>query len=128
MVEETLVRDWIEAGRVLTENLDQEGFHAVASFWLYESETRQWRLLLASPLVDQEGPTWAYEKIQKLLRSKPELKLLSLDDISVVSPNYDLVKLLRVAVRTGKGVSGIRFTRNRINDQFVEDAYIYRLT
>ena len=127
MVEATLVKDWIEAGRIFTESLDAAGFRAVASFWLLDEETGEWRLIIATPMVDAEGPKSAYRRVQDILREHSELSQLKLSDISVVSPNYELVKLLRLALRTGKGITGIRFSKNRINDRFIEDAYIYRL-
>ncbi|NIV68021.1 hypothetical protein GWN43_04130 [Candidatus Bathyarchaeota archaeon] len=47
--------------------------------------------------------------------------------ISVISTEHDLVKLLRAAIHTGPGISGIRFTGNVINGVFIDDAYIYRM-
>jgi hypothetical protein len=38
-----------------------------------------------------------------------------------------MLSLLRVAISTGPGISGIRFTHNTINNVLIEDAYIYRL-
>jgi hypothetical protein len=126
MVRTTLVKEWIEAGKRLTEALDKAKLEVVASLWFYDAGSDQWRLMIASPLVDQRGPLEAYRMIQKVLADLG-LEDLRLSDISAVSPDHDLIKLLRVALQTGKGISGIRFTRNRINDQFIEDAYIYRL-
>jgi hypothetical protein len=126
MVKTPLVSEWIEAGRRLTQALDAADFGVVASLWLYDPESDEWRLIIASRLVDDEGPLGAYRRVQKVLEA-PELANLSLSDISVVSPDHHLIRLLGLALKTGPEVSGIRFTRNRINDQFVEDAYIYRL-
>ena len=126
MVRATLVKDWIELGRRLTEALDRANFEVVASFWFYDQESDEWRLIIASPIVDDEGPLEAYRTIQRVL-GELDYGELSLNDISVVSPTHDLVSLLRIAFHTGNGISGIRFTRNRINDQFIEDAYIYRV-
>ena len=127
MVRTTLVKEWIEAGEKLTQALDDAKFEVVASLWFYDPDTDEWRLIIASPLVDREGPLHAYREIQKALGALQQ-KYVSLSDISAVSPNHDLIKLLRIALKTGAGISGIRFTRNRINDQFIEDSYIYRLT
>jgi hypothetical protein len=127
MVGTTLVTEWIEAGKRLTEALDRESFDVVASLWFYDAESGDWRLIIASPLVDRDGPLEAYRAVQRVLGGLG-LETLSLNDISVVSPSHNLVKLLGIALKTGKGISGIRFTRNRINDKFIEDAYIYRLT
>ena len=127
MVGTTLVNEWIEAGKRLTEALDRESFELVASLWYYDAENGDWRLIIASPLVDRQGPLEAYRVVQKVLGDL-KLENLNLNDISVVSPGHTIVKLLGIALKTGKEISGIRFTRNRINDQFIEDAYIYRLT
>ncbi len=39
----------------------------------------------------------------------------------------DLVRLLRVALKTGGGLSRIRFSKNVINGHFIDDALIYRV-
>lgn len=126
MVRTTLVKEWIEAGKKLTEALDEAKVQLVASLWFFDPDTNEWRLIIASPLVDKKGPLEAYRAIQKVLDGLQQEEL-SLSDISAVSPNHDIVKLLRLAMKTSGGISGIRFTRNRINDQFIEDSYIYRL-
>ena len=54
--------------------------------------------------------------------------IISLKDISVVDSSDQLISLLKVAVKTDKGISSIRFSRNMINGTLVEDTYIYRLT
>ncbi|NIR14929.1 MAG: hypothetical protein GWN86_13670, partial [Desulfobacterales bacterium] len=78
-------------------------------------------------LVDQEGPQKAYAAVQKVLAQLPSSFELSLRQISVISTEHDLVKLLRAAIHTGPGISGIRFTGNVINGVFIDDAYIYRM-
>ena len=127
MVKDTLVESWIQAGLLLTQSLDEAGFPVVASFWFYDTETNEWQLKIASPAVDKEGPLEAYRRIQIILRQKPQLKSLSLNDISVLSPKDELVRNLRMALRTGRTLTGIRFTRNRVGDEYIEDAYVYRV-
>ncbi len=127
----TLVDADMKAGEALLGKLDEAKFNIKAVFWLYLSEPEEWRLFFASPVFDKEGPTKAYEKVQSQLpKLKEELEQdyeLSLQNISVVSPNDNLIKLLKTAVKTGPGVSHIRFARNVINNVFIEDAYIYRV-
>ncbi len=133
MAEETLVKEpltaeMIEAGKQLTSRLDRTDFEVLSSLWLFTSETNQWRLVLASPQLDREGPKKAYTRIQAVLSQRPnEVAGLNLQNITALSPDDPLIRLLRTAIRTGRGLSGIRFSRNRINDTFIEDAYIYRL-
>ncbi len=127
----TLVDADMKAGEALLGKLDEADFNTKAAFWLYLSEPEEWRLFLALPLVDEKGPREAYKQVQSQLpKLKEELEQgyeLSLQNISLVSPNDDLIKHLKTAVKTGPGVSHIRFARNVINNVFIEDAYIYRV-
>ena len=129
VVKEVLTKEMIEAGAELTRLLDQTPLVVSASLWLYIPESNIWRLIIVSPEVETSGPRKVYQKIQpvlsQILEEKPSI---GLKDISVVENNNPLIALLRMAIRTGDGISGIRFSRNTINGQFIEDAYIYRMT
>lgn len=124
----TLVDENIDEGRRLIEGLDREGFRVDAAMWFYLTDTSEWRLFIASPIVDQEGPKKAYGFIQSVLGKLSPTSQISLKDISAISPNHNLIRLLKIAIRTGPGISGIRFTKNVINNTLIEDAYIYRTT
>jgi len=53
---------------------------------------------------------------------------LTLQDITVVSPDEPMVNLLRTAVTTPPiSISPIHFAGNSINNVFIDDAYIYRM-
>ena len=147
-------------GKLLLELLDEEkGIPITAAFWLLDSENRTWRYILASPIVDTQGPLeaykilykifqiynkeaewWPYEKVRshaewwpyKKVRSyKEEAGLgigLTLQDITLVSPDEPVVKLLRTVVKTPPiSTSPIHFAGNSINNMFIDDAYIYRM-
>jgi hypothetical protein len=122
-----LVEKDIEEARRLVEALDTADFVVRAALWYYLSDADEWRLIVASPLVDEKGPKEAYALIQEVLGKMSPPSKLSLGEISVVGPKHDLIRLLKVAIQTGPGISGIRFTRNTINNTFIEDAYIYRM-
>lgn len=123
----TLVDSDIKAGEVLLNKLDEIKFKVKAALWFYSTDSEEWRLIFASPTVDEKGPKNAYEKVQSHLQGLKKQHKLSLQNISLVSPNDKLIKLLRTAIKTGPGISGIRFTKNVINNVLIEDAYIYRL-
>lgn len=57
----------IKAGEELTRILDQMNWPVTASLWFYFAEENQWKLLLASPLVEKKGPKRAYQRIQEAL-------------------------------------------------------------
>jgi len=129
VVKEVLTKEMIEAGAELTRLLDQTPLVVSASLWLYIPESNIWRLIIVSPEVETSGPRKVYQKIQpvlsQILEEKPSI---GLKDISVVENGNPLIALLRMAIRTGDDISGIRFSKNTISGHFIEDAYIYRMT
>jgi hypothetical protein len=129
VVKEILTKEMIEAGADLTRRLDEAGLKVSASLWLYIPDSNLWRLIIASPAVRTDGPKKVYRKIQSILSRIPgDASIIRLTDISVVEDNDPLILLLRIALRTGDGISGRRFSRNTINGHFIEDTYIYRIT
>jgi hypothetical protein len=101
-------------------------FRIKAAFWWYSSESSEWQLFIATPLVDEEGPLQAYRDINAVLASHLDLDL-SLQNISVLSPKEPLVKAINKAMKIAPGQDGARFTRSALNGTFVEDAFVYRL-
>lgn len=122
-----LVEKDIKEGKRLIETLDEARFGVTAALWFYLTDSEEWRLLIASPYKEKNGPKKAYSFIQGELEKLTPSIDISLKDISVLSPNHNLIKLLKVAIHTKPGISDIRFTRNVINNILIEDAYIYRM-
>ncbi|MFA1822753.1 hypothetical protein ACDX78_21820 [Virgibacillus oceani] len=87
--------------------------------------------MIASKDYDKTGPANTYEHINEVLTQivqKHSDYGIALNNISVVSTNYKLIRLLGTAIHTEPDdVSGIRFTRNAIDNHYIEDAYIYRI-
>jgi hypothetical protein len=48
--------------------------------------------------------------------------------INVETPRDELVRGLRMVLGSAASVQGVRLGGTRVNDQFVEDAYLYRLS
>lgn len=128
LVKESLSSEMIAAGAELTRRLDAAGFVVSASLWLYTAETNTWRFVIGSPGVRIHGPKQAYRQVQSVISRIPAEQIkIALKDITVIDSNDPLLSLLRVAVKTGDGISGIRFTHNVINGTLIEDSYIYRI-
>lgn len=133
MAQETVVKDFlsnemISAGEELTRRLDKVQFEVTSSFWLYDPDSNVWRMTIANPQVEADGPARAYKKVQSVISRMPEDQpKIHLKDITVIDSKDPLISLLRKVVRTGKGISGHRFSRNAINGVWFEDAYIYRI-
>jgi hypothetical protein len=98
-----------------------------AAFWWYFSEAEEWRLVIATPLVDEVGPLSAYGLIQTKLSSISPPLTLALQNISLISPKDDRVKAFKKALKIAPDPVGIRFTRSALNGAYIEDAYVYRL-
>lgn len=126
MVKTALVDRDIKVGRKLMEKLEEKDFPFSAGFWFYFPEAEEWRLVIASRVVEKEGPKKAYAELQKVLRGDGQLDI-ELRQISVMGPREPLIRLLRRALKTSRKLTGIRFTQNTINNVLIEDAYIYRL-
>ena len=128
VVKETLSESMIKAGAVLTHTLDSLDLPVTASMWFYFPEENQWRLLLSSPYVVKEGPRRTYRLVQEALMKLPaDAPKINLQDIVVTDESHALISLMKIAVRTGESTGGVRFSKNVINGQLIEDAYIYRL-
>jgi hypothetical protein len=61
MAEETLVKEMLtdemkKAGAELTRKLDEAKWPVTASFWYFVSDDNQWKLIVASPKLESEGP------------------------------------------------------------------------
>jgi hypothetical protein len=127
LVTESLSDSMIKAGAKLIERLDLEKSQVKSAFWLYISDEKIWKLIIASPLVDSEGPRKFYKRIVAANESaEKDEDVISLNDIGVTNTSNQIVQILKIAVGTGAGISGIRFSRNTINGVFIEDCYIYR--
>ena len=116
----------VTIGRRRAIDLSPSHFRVKAAFWLYLPESREWRLVIATPLVDEQGPQATYRDVRAVLAANLALNL-SLQNISAVSPKDPLVKAFQNAMKIVPDPTGARLTRNTLNGTYVEDAYVYKL-
>lgn len=127
LVTESLSGSMMQAGARLVERLDAENSEVTSAFWLYFQDDKLWKLVIASPLVDSEGPREYYKKVVSANSAASENEeIISLNDIGVTNTANKIVQLLEAAIATDDSISGIRFSRNTISGTFIEDSYIYR--
>lgn len=129
LVGEHLTSDMIAAGVQLVSALDKLNVLVTGAFWFLMPEQHVWRLIIVSSEVTISGPKAIYRKIRTAIgKSQDASPVVTTKDVAVIDTRDPLYGLLRVAVSTGPGISGVRFSRNVINGQLIEDAYIYRVT
>jgi hypothetical protein len=129
MVITDLSEQLIDEGARIVEKLDQSAVDVSTALWVLFPDHESWKLALSLGVVRTQGPKRGYELVQKALRDlRPELKQVSLGDIAVLRPDAPLLQLLRVALKTGPGVSRVWFKGNVINGELFPDALVYRVT
>jgi hypothetical protein len=128
MAKEILVDAYKKDGEKLIKHLNvpSTGFKITTALWYYLSEAEEWRLVIASPYVKENGPLKSYklvnstlDKIDKMSRKK---LAFSSREVSVVNPDDPLINLLKNIVRKSRHVSCSNCV---INGVLVEGAYIY---
>lgn len=137
VVKEQLTADMIAAGDELTKRLRHfRDFNLICSLWLYTSESNNWKLVVSTPIAESPGPLHVYQLIQGIIGEDwpPHLDM-HLYSISVLRPNHSFVKALRSLGHfeiqelpprpTPTARVPKRITSTRIQDVFVEDAWIY---
>lgn len=131
MVKTTLVEADLVAGwrLLLALHLPKERtkvFRIKAAFWLYYAESEEWRLVIATPLVDEEGPLDTYTRLQPILFEIQPADLY-LQNIAVISPADPLAKAFRKVVHIPAKVPYVRLPRSAWGGTYVESAYLYRV-
>lgn len=124
----TLVEKDIKEGKILIRALDEAGFEVRAALWYYFEESEVWRLIIASPVYDNEGPKESYHKVLtviKKIEKQHEGFGIFLTNTTVRSPDDELIKSLK-SIPMASAMSGKRFRHSVIDRTYVDDVYIYR--
>jgi hypothetical protein len=129
MDKEKLTQGQIENGGVLLQALDSANIPVNSALWFKFPEPLNWQFVIASTLVDAEGSNSVKATVQAVLTQAPACREISSSQVTVMSPNSELIQRLRTAINTGPAsISGIRFTNNVINGLVIEDALLYRVS
>jgi len=126
MDKKVLVEKDIIDGRQLVDVLIKKGFIIKSALWLYDNESRNWELVIASPHFDKYGPKETYLYIGSVideLQPKPDFSIVN---ISAVSSENNLIKKLEQAFKVKDSKTGVRFSSNYIFGEHIDDALIYR--
>jgi hypothetical protein len=124
MYKTILVKELIEDGERLLQELDRRQFPITAAFWYDSPERLAWNLYIVSEVAHQPGPLEGLMRIQQAMAGLKDASF-SLGDILVLSPRSTAFRDLR---RTIEGVSQMSASGKRVNLEGVplQDAYIYR--
>jgi hypothetical protein len=127
LVNPNLTEDMIKTGEELIKKLDKANFSVRIACW-FLSELRTWKLIIVTPEVNNIGPKKSYKKIQHILQKTSEEVRISLNDISIFSPDDPLAMNMKGVISTPpKAIAGIRCTNCVFNNIRIEDSYFYRV-
>lgn len=116
-------------GRNFLVKLDNTKFKPKAFFWLYLPDIDDWRLILTSNFLNNKAPQESYKELIEFFKNDSDFKAIEPSNITIIHTEDKLIKLLRGALRTkGNSIDSIRFRANTINNLYIEDAIIYRIT
>ena|SRR5579862_256657 len=120
-----LVEKDLLAGKTLIDALDRSGFDVQSALWLLEQPQDVWRLYIASEVVHKQGLLTAYSRLLQVLRTLDIADVLSLDDISIVSPKDDVIQTFK-GLHIRSLSAPLQLSSSSINNVFVGNAYLYR--
>jgi hypothetical protein len=127
MAQATLVEMQIKEGQRLIDRLAHEGVAVTAAAWVKESESGDWYLYLATPLVSEGGGKRpAYHRINAVIREM-QYEGFGMDPFEkkVIGPHDPIAKAI-IANRVGRlGGPPTPFRGSRLGNLAVEEAYIY---
>lgn len=128
LVSESLTNEMISVGETLLKKLDKSDAKVSATFWLYYPEEKTWKLFFTSELVKSEGPKKYYKKVVDALNDFADKdSTLSLNNIGVTDNSNKILQLLASVFNSRKSIVKERLSRETINGQFIEDAFVYRV-
>ena len=122
----TLTESDLALGKRVTEQLKAKEFSFDGAFWLYDEEAEDWRLVIVTRLVDQEGRQATYLRLGQIISVDPrsEFRLLN---ITVMSPQDSVFVALRKTFASVENVEGVRLQHHTVNGVLVPGAYLYEV-
>ncbi len=126
----TLVEKQIQEGKLFISELDKAGLEIKAAFWLYDENDLSWKLLIASSsekLNMKKSILEAYGTLTNIMRSIPDLSLISSSDIVLIPLDHPLIKNIGPLIKTGSDIVDMRFSNTLLNKIYVEGMHLYRM-
>jgi hypothetical protein len=121
MVKTKLVEELINDGAELLHELDRYDFPVESMFWMHLQDQDYWRLVIASPIVAEQGGAADYHRLGEIMRGI-EFAGISLEDTSLLDPKsqqfQSFLSVVNSSSRLAAGAAWLKF----------EDAIVYRWT
>ena len=122
----TLVSYDIENGKEVIDALDKDGKTPNVALWAKLPDYEGWRLVIASDRLDQSSSPSGYEAINESMR-KAGISYRKRPAISWRPMDKPFIQALRSVFGSAKDTYGMRLGGQKFGDQYLEDAFVYRI-
>ena len=116
----------IENGKRTIDALDESKKAPNVALWAKLPEYEDWRLVIASERLNQDSSRTAYEEIYAALRNA-NIPFHQRPTIFLKSMSSPMIEELRDAFGKATDTYGMRLGGQSFGDQYVEDAFVYRI-
>jgi hypothetical protein len=123
---EALVNFDIENGDRVIQALDKAGKQPDVALWAKLPDYEDWRLILASTKIDQSSQFAGYSQIHEAM-AEAGIPTHRQPTIFLRPMNNPMIKALRSIFSKASDTYGMRLGGQRFGDQYVEDAFVYRI-
>lgn len=122
----TLVSYDIENGKEVIAALDRDGKTPNVALWAKLPDYEDWRLVIASEHLDQSSSLSGYEEINAAMK-KAGISYRKRPAIYWRPMDKPFIQALRRAFKSASDTYGMRLGGQMFGDQYVEDAFVYRI-
>ncbi len=123
---ETLAEEDLRMGSRVVDVLGEAGFPYRAAFWYHAEEYDDWRLLIATPLVETIGSSRAYWRVHTILKKSVETVDFPRGWIWLVVPTHPAVRAVARGIHMGRKRE-VRSIPTRYTGLRTPDAVVYHI-
>ncbi len=116
----------IENGKEVIEALDRDGKTPRVALWAKLPDYEDWRLVIASDCLDQSSSLSGYEEINAAMK-KAGISYRKRPAIFWRPMDKPFIQALRRAFASTDDTYGMRLGGQTFGDQYLEDAFVYRI-
>jgi hypothetical protein len=117
----------IEFGKTLWQSLRTSGIFPINGIlWLFQLDSGEWHLLIATPRVDAVGPRNAYAELAEVSK-RIHADSAQLLRIELISPRHPLYQALRSVFAQTALVEGTRLGNTQSGGMYIDEAYLYEI-
>jgi hypothetical protein len=121
-----LVRFDIENGQLVIDAMEKAGISPEVVLWAVLPEYEDWRLVIASKHVNRYSPDGGYGAINAAIRNA-NIPFYSAPTIFLRDLNDPFIQALRSIFGHASSTYGMRLGGQRFGNQYVDDAFVYRI-